>query len=236
MTGEQIRIEPRRARRQLRELRWGVRKPQDSIERSNPGEARKRERLYLKNDRPIPDRVLSGQRDGPENPRAKIAMTKLGITIGILATVFCLPAEAQTISVMILDQAGAQTVLQSARENAQQRNAPSAIAVVDPAGDLLAFQRMDGVRPASADLAIQKARTAARLQRPTAEIEDSINQGRTAFVTAEITALRGGMPVRVNGEVVGAVGIAGSSKETDAEIARTAAAALSPSSQAPLHD
>jgi glc operon protein GlcG len=163
-------------------------------------------------------------------------MTKLAITIGILATVFCLPAEAQTISVMILDQAGAQTVLQSARESAQRRNAPSAIAVVDPAGDLLAFQRMDGVRPASADLAIQKARTAARLQRPTAEIEDSINQGRTAFVTAEITALRGGMPVRMNGEVVGAVGIAGSSKETDAEIARTAAAALNPSSQAPLHD
>src|ERR1700694_718722 len=161
-------------------------------------------------------------------------MTKLGITVGILATVFYLPAEAQTISVMALDQAGAQTVLQSARESVQQRNAPSAIAVVDPAGDLLAFQRMDGVRPASADLAIQKARTAARLQRPTAEIEDSIDQGRTAFVTAQIMALRGGMPVRVNGEVVGAVGVAGSSKETDAEIARTAAAALSSSSQAPL--
>jgi glc operon protein GlcG len=127
--------------------------------------------------------------------------------------------------VTILDQAGAQTVLQSARESAQRWNAPS-IAVGDPAGDLLAFQRMDGVRPASADLAIQKARTAARLQRPTAEIEDSINQGRTAFVTAKIMALRGGMPVRVNGEVVGAVGIAGTSKETDAEIARTAATAL----------
>ena len=153
-------------------------------------------------------------------------MTKLGITVGILATVLCLPAEAQTISVMILDQAGAQTVLQAAKESAQQRNAPSAIAVVDPAGDLLAFLRMDGVRPASADLAIQKARTAARLQRPTAEIEDNINQGRTAFVTAGIMALRGGMPVRVDGEVVGAVGVAGLSKETDTEIARTAAAAL----------
>src|SRR5258708_38057229 len=152
---------------------------------------------------------------------------KLAIGVGILATIFCLPVRAQTVSKLTLDQAGAQTVLQSARESAQRRNAPSAIAVVDPAGDLLAFQRMDGVRPASADLAIQKARTAARLQRPTAEIEDSINQGRTAFVTAKIMALRGGMPVRLNGEVVGAVGIAGSSKETDAEIARTAATALS---------
>src|SRR6202162_1233574 len=155
-------------------------------------------------------------------------MTKLGISIGILATVFCLSVRAQTINVMTLDQAGAQAVLQAARESAQQRNAPSAIAVVDPAGDLLAFQRMDGVRPASADLAIEKARTAARLQRPTAEIEDNINQGRTALVTAGIPVLRGGTPIRVNGAVVGAVGVAGLSKEIDAEIANTAAAALSP--------
>ena len=156
-------------------------------------------------------------------------MTKLGMSVGILATVFCLSVRAQTINVMTLDQAGAQTVLQAARESAQQRNAPSAIAVVEPNGDLLAFQRMDGVRPASADLAIEKARTAARLQRPTAEIEDNINRGRTAFVTAGIAALRGGVPIRVNGEVVGAVGVAGLSKEIDAEIANTAAAALSPS-------
>jgi len=146
--------------------------------------------------------------------------------------VSCLSVGAQTISVLVLDQAGAQTVLQAAKESAQQRNGPSAIAVVDPNGDLLAFQRMDGVRPASADLAIEKARTAARLQRPTAEIEDNINQGRTAFVTADIMALRGGMPIRVNGEVVGAVGVAGLSKETDTGIANTAAAALSPSPKA----
>ncbi len=158
-------------------------------------------------------------------------MTKPGISVGILAAVLCSSVGAQTLNVMALDQAGALTVLQAAKQSAQQRNAPSAIAVVDPAGDLLAFQRMDGVRPASADLAIEKARTAARLQRPTEEIEDSINQGRTAFVTAGIVALRGGMPIRVNGEVVGAVGVAGLSKETDAGIANTAAAALSRSSK-----
>jgi glc operon protein GlcG len=157
-------------------------------------------------------------------------MTKLEFAVGILATAFCLPAEGQTISVRTLDQAGAQTVLRAAQDLAQQRHAPSAIAVVDPAGDLLAFQRMDGVRPASVDLAIEKARTAARLRRPTAEIENNINQGRTAFVTASIMALRGGMPLRVHGEVVGAVGIAGLSKETDTQIARTAAAALTPPS------
>jgi glc operon protein GlcG len=184
---------------------------------------------------------IAGSADGnaiaqPQHPRAaktlpkrnQFAVTKLGIGVGILATVFCLSVRAQTVNVLVLDQGGAQTILQAARESAQQRNAPSAIAVVDPAGDLLAFQRMDGVRPASADLAIDKARTAARLRRPTAEIEDSINQGRTAFVTANIAALRGGVPIRIGGEVVGAVGVAGMSKETDTGIATAAAAALSP--------
>jgi glc operon protein GlcG len=162
-------------------------------------------------------------------------MMKLGIAIAVAAVVG-LSAEAQTVSVTALDHGGAQTVLQAAKEGAQQRNAPSAIAVVDPAGDLLAFERMDGVRPASAELAIQKARTAARLQRPTAEIEDNIDQGRIAFVTAEIVALRGGMPVQVNGQTVGAVGVAGLSKETDTEIAKAAAAVLSSSTKTPPHD
>jgi glc operon protein GlcG len=163
-------------------------------------------------------------------------MTKFAMSVGILTAVFCLSARAQTISVMTLDQAGAQTILQAARESAQQRNAPSAIAVVDPAGDLLAFQRMDGVRPASAELAIEKARTAARLRRPTAEIEDSINKGRTAFVTAGIASLRGGVPIRVNGQVVGAVGVAGLNKDIDTETATTAAAALGPSAKTPSHN
>jgi len=161
---------------------------------------------------------------------------KLAIGVGILVAIFCLPVRAQTISKLVLDQAGAETVLQAARETAQQRNAPSAVAVVDPAGDLLAFERMDRVRPASADLAVEKARTAARLQRPTAEIEDNIDHGRTAFVTANIMALRGGVPIRVNGEVVGAVGVAGLSKETDTDIANIAAAALSPGRPNPQHN
>jgi glc operon protein GlcG len=161
--------------------------------------------------------------------RNEITMKKLGISAGVLATLFCFSVGAQTTTVMTLDQAGAKKVLQAAEEGAEQRNATAAVAVVDPAGDLLAFQRMNGVRPASADLAIEKARTAARLQRPTEEIEDNINRGRTAFVTAGIAALRGGVPIHVNGQVVGAVGVASLSKETDTEIANLAAAALNPS-------
>jgi glc operon protein GlcG len=155
-------------------------------------------------------------------------MMNLGISVGILATVFCLSVKAQTINVLALDQAGAQTFLQAAKEGAQQRDAPSAIATVDSAGDLLAFQRMDGVRRASAELAIEKARAAARLQRSTAEVEDNINHGRTAFVTAGMLALRG-VPIRVSDAVVGSVGVAGLSKEIDVEVENTTATTLSPS-------
>ena len=71
--------------------------------------------------------MLAGPEHGRTIPLADIgdqlAMTKLGIGVGILATVFCLSAGAQTINVMVLNQAGAQTVLQAAKESAQQRNA-----------------------------------------------------------------------------------------------------------------
>jgi glc operon protein GlcG len=146
-----------------------------------------------------------------------------------LSACCCFAEQAQTVSVRVLDRGGAQAVLAAAVSIAQARHAPSAIAVVDPTGDLLAFERMDSVRPASAALAIQKARTAARLQRPTAEIEDNIDHGRTAFVTANIPALQGGAPIRVDNQVVGAVGVAGLSKETDTQMSGASAHVLSPS-------
>jgi glc operon protein GlcG len=68
------------------------------------------------------------------------------------------------------------------------------------------------------------------------EIEDNIDHGRIAFVTAEILALRGGVPVHANGAVVGAVGVAGLSKETDTEIANAAAAVLTSSANTLPHE
>src|SRR5579862_7336993 len=77
------------------------------------------------------------KRDGRESRSRRRKMTgstmKLAIAVGILATIFGMSARAQTVSVLVLDQAGAKTVLQAATESAQRRNAPSAIAVVDPA-------------------------------------------------------------------------------------------------------
>jgi len=63
-----------------------------------------------------------------------------------LAAVFSFSASAQTVQIRTSTRTGAESALQAAKENARKRNAPSAIAVVDFAGDLLAFERMDGVR------------------------------------------------------------------------------------------
>ncbi|MBV8684060.1 MAG: heme-binding protein [Caulobacteraceae bacterium] len=135
------------------------------------------------------------------------------------------PAMAQsprlTRPTLALTQAGAEAALRSAERLAGQAGDPAAIAVVNTDGRLLAFLTMDGVRPGSGDLAIGKARAAALMQRPTEELEANVAAGRVALATSGLTALRGGAPLRVDGVIVGAVGVAGTRKEDDA---RTAAA------------
>ena len=144
-------------------------------------------------------------------------MTKLGISIPMLATVFCFSAGAQTINVTTLDQAGARTVLQAARESAQQRNAPSAIAVVDPAGDLLAFQRMDGVFSESIPLAIGKAIAAAASRKSSDDKDDVLDLQsvwRVAGAGLPVIAGRGGLPITRDAQAVGAIGVSGSANRS----------------------
>jgi glc operon protein GlcG len=124
----------------------------------------------------------------------------------------------------VLTQAGAQAALRAAERLVRQSHDPAAIAVVDAEGLLLAFERMDGVRPGSVDLAIGKARAAAMLQRPTEELETNVAGGRFGLATVGLTALRGGAPLKAGGVTVGAVGVAGTRKEDDAATAATVAA------------
>jgi glc operon protein GlcG len=114
-----------------------------------------------------------------------------------------------------LTQAGAEAALQAAERLARQANDPAAIAVVDTDGLLMAFVRMDGVRPGSIELAIGKARSAALMQRPTAELEANVAAGRVGLATAGLTALGGGAPLKIGAETVGAIGVAGFKKEND---------------------
>lgn len=135
-------------------------------------------------------------------------------------------AAGPTVTTTVISEEGAKQVLIAAEQEAQKLHAPCAIAVVDASGTLIAFLKMDGVRTGSPDLAIGKARTSALLQRPSAETESNVDNGRLAFVTAGFMTLRGGVPLKAANEVVGAVGIAGLNKDNDVTIAESAAEAF----------
>ncbi|GAB4558965.1 MAG: heme-binding protein [Rhizobacter sp.] len=102
------------------------------------------------------------------------------------------------------------------------------IAVVDDGGHLLWLQRLDGAAPISAHIAPAKAHTAALGQRESKVYEDMINQGRNAFLSApEVCGLlEGGVPILVQGQCVGAVGVSGVKASEDAQVAKAGIAAL----------
>jgi len=95
------------------------------------------------------------------------------------------------------------------------------IAVVDDGGHPLALERLDGAPPISAYIATEKARTAALGRRESKGYEEMVNGGRTAFLSAPLlTSLEGGVPILVDGQVVGAVGVSGVKAEQDAQVAK----------------
>ena len=102
------------------------------------------------------------------------------------------------------------------------------IAIVDDGGHLLALQRLDGAPPISAHIAPAKARTAAMGRRESKVYEEMINQGRVSFLSAPTLdgMLEGGVPILVEGQCVGAVGVSGVKSAEDAQVAKAGIAAL----------
>jgi glc operon protein GlcG len=101
-----------------------------------------------------------------------------------------------------------------------------AVAVVDAAGGLILFHSLDDTQPASQEIAVQKARTAARLKRSTKAMEDGIAGGRTALLSMEALSLEGGLPILAAGRVVGGIGVSGMGSAQDGEVAQAALAVL----------
>jgi uncharacterized protein GlcG (DUF336 family) len=127
----------------------------------------------------------------------------------------------------LLDIDDAARVMTGAIGEARRNNWAVAIAIVDDGGHLLNFTRLDGAPPISAYIAPEKARAAALGRRETKIYEDMINQGRSAFLSAPLQGmLEGGVPIYVDGQVVGAVGVSGVKSGEDAQIARAGVAAL----------
>ena len=127
----------------------------------------------------------------------------------------------------VLSQNEVSQILQAARSEAQQQGWAVAIAVVDDGGHPLALERLDGCAPIGAYIATEKARSAAIGRRETKGYEEMVNGGRSAFLSAPlITSLEGGIPIVVEGQVVGAVGVSGVKAEQDAQVAKAGIAAL----------
>ena len=131
------------------------------------------------------------------------------------------------ISKAVLSQTEVTRILAAARAEAQANNWAVSIAVVDDGGHPLALERLDGCAPIGAYIATEKARTSALGRRESKGYEDMVNGGRNAFLSAPlVTSLEGGVPVLVDGQVVGAVGVSGVKADQDAQVAKAGAAAL----------
>jgi glc operon protein GlcG len=158
----------------------------------------------------------------------KTLVLSLAVVLSLAPAAFA--ADVTTQPTLTLE--GAKRAVAAAIAYARSHGAPgAAIAVVDAGGHTICLERLDGTFPASADVSIGKARTAANFGRPTRGIEDSINKNRPALAAVAavtpFTPLQGGIPILVGQQVVGAIGVSGgASAQQDEEIAIAGAGAF----------
>ncbi len=125
----------------------------------------------------------------------------------------------------ILSLNAAMKIAAAAQAEAARRGATVVIAVVDDGGNLIVLHRLDDTQVASVEVGIGKARTAAIFRRPSKEFEDQIRSGRVAArALPGATPLQGGLPITVDGKVVGAIGVSGNTPQEDEDIAKAGAA------------
>jgi len=137
-------------------------------------------------------------------------------------------AHAQIVEKKVLTLEGARRAIAAAEAEARRNKAGGIIAVVDDGGNLMALERLEGTFAAGARVSIGKARTAALFKKPTRFFEELINKGRTAMTAVEdFTPLIGGVPIVIEGQIVGAIGVSGAnSAQQDEELALAGAAAV----------
>ncbi len=138
------------------------------------------------------------------------------------------PAQAQTVTAKkTLTLEGARKAIAAVEEAAKKAAATGVVAVVDDGGNLISLARIDGTFAAGSTVSVGKARTAVLFKKPTRFFEDVVNKGRIAMVTVDFTPLQGGLPIVIDGQVVGGIGVSGaSSAAQDEEFALVGAAAL----------
>jgi uncharacterized protein GlcG (DUF336 family) len=136
-------------------------------------------------------------------------------------------ASAQLADTKVLTTDAVKSLLASAEATAKQNKWLVSIAVTDAAGDLLGFLKLDNASTGSVQIAQGKARTAARFGRPTKVYADRVLTDTLTFLSVDgLVALQGGLPITVNGKVIGAVGVSGATSAQDEQVAAAAIAAV----------
>jgi glc operon protein GlcG len=121
---------------------------------------------------------------------------------------------------------GAFKLLQAAIAKAKEMGVPECISIVDPGGHLLAFARMDGAFTQSTDTSLMKAMTAASYGIPTGDIAAGIDLKLAIATQGRRINLPGGLPVIIDGHVIGGIGVGSGTGEQDRQVANAALAAL----------
>jgi len=128
--------------------------------------------------------------------------------------------KAQLLDKKVLTLEAAEKIADAAELEAKKRNATVVIVVVDDGGYPIVVKRLNNTQVASVDVGIGKARTAAIFRRPSRDFEEQIKNGRVAsLVLPGATPLQGGLPLAVDGKVIGAIGVSGNTPQEDEDIA-----------------
>ncbi len=144
-----------------------------------------------------------------------------------LAVMAAVPVSSQTLDKKVLSLEAAIRIAAAAEAAAREKGVGVVIAVVDDGGHLILLHRLDDTQVASVSVGIGKARTAAIYRRPSKDFEDQIRAGRVAALAlADSTPLQGGVPIRLDGKVIGAVGVSGDTPQVDEAIAIAGASAF----------
>jgi glc operon protein GlcG len=157
-------------------------------------------------------------------------LTHVSFTLALGAFTMALAEDpgAATLDKKSLTLEGAKKIASAAAAEARKNNEGGAIAIVDDGGNLVYLERLDNTFAAGAMISVGKARTAALFKKPTAAFEDIIKNGRTAMVALpDFTPLQGGVPIELDGKVIGAIGVSGAaSQQRDEAVAKAGAAAI----------
>lgn len=148
-------------------------------------------------------------------------------------------AQAELPAKKVITLNVAKKIAAAAEAEANRRHLTAVIVVVDDGGHPLLLQRLDNTQVASVEVGIGKARTAAIFRRPSRDFEEQIKEGRVAALALPgATPLQGGIPIVLDGKVIGAIGVSGESPQEDEDVAKAgaAAAARAIAEEGPSHE